>query len=111
MARPAQKASVDRVFRALGDPTRRAIIDRLSAGPLSVSVLAAPLAISVTAVAQHLQVLEDGGLVRTEKTGRVRICRIERAGFSALEQWMGDLRAQWERKLGRLGGVLEEDGE
>jgi DNA-binding transcriptional ArsR family regulator len=111
MARTARKISIDGVFHALGDPTRRAIVDRLSLGPASVSGLATPLAITVTAVAQHLQVLERSGLVHTQKAGRVRTCRIEPVGFSALEQWIGEHRALWERRLDRLGEVLEEDGE
>lgn len=97
---------IDRVFHALGDPTRRAILDRLSEGPVSVSHLAAPLGITITAVAQHLQVLEESGLVHTEKVGRVRTCRIETEGFSVLEQWIRDHRSVWERRLDRLGDLL-----
>jgi DNA-binding transcriptional ArsR family regulator len=103
--------NIDRLFHALGDPTRRAILDKLSEGPLSVSRLAAPLDITLTAVAQHLQVLEESGLVHTEKLGRVRTCRIEPAGFSALEQWIRDHRTAWERKLDRLGDLLAETEE
>ena len=99
---------IDHVFRALGDPTRRAIVERLSGGPLSVSVLALPLAITLTAVGQHLQVLEESGLVRTEKAGRVRTCRLETAGLSVAEQWIADQRSMWERRLHRLGDLLAE---
>jgi DNA-binding transcriptional ArsR family regulator len=99
---------VDRVFHALGDPTRRAIVDRLSERPLSVSELAGPLGITVTAVAQHLQVLEKSDLVRTEKAGRVRTCRIRTAGFSVLEQWIANHRSMWEQRLDRLGELLNE---
>ncbi|MBI3473196.1 MAG: winged helix-turn-helix transcriptional regulator [Candidatus Solibacter usitatus] len=99
------------MFHALGDPTRRAILDKLSEGPLSVSRLATPLAITLTAVAQHLQVLEESGLVHTEKVGRVRTCRIETAGFSLLEQWIGEHRSTWERRLDRLGSLLAEPEE
>jgi DNA-binding transcriptional ArsR family regulator len=102
---------IDRVFQALGDPTRRAIIGRLSLGPQSVSGLAGPLAITLTAVAQHLQVLEGSGLARTEKIGRVRTCRIERTGFQAVENWIANHRAHWDRRLDRLGDVLAEDEE
>lgn len=102
------KVDIDHVFHALGDPTRRAILDRLSEGPLSVSRLAAPLDITLTAVAQHLQVLEESALVRTEKVGRVRTCRIEPRGFSMLEQWILDHRTTWERRLDRLGELLAE---
>jgi DNA-binding transcriptional ArsR family regulator len=107
------KIDIDRLFHALGDPTRRAILDRLSTGPASVSALAAPLAITLTAVAQHLEILEAGGLVRTEKIGRVRTCRIEPAGFDALERWVADHRTLWENRLDRLGQFLmeEDDGE
>ena len=103
------RIKIDRVFHALGDPTRRAIVTRLSARPLSVSRLAAPLAITLTAVVQHLQVLEESGLVHTEKIGRVRTCRIETAGFSALQEWIGEHRSMWERRLDRLGEVLDQD--
>jgi DNA-binding transcriptional ArsR family regulator len=103
------KINVDRLFHALGDPTRRAMLDRLSQGPVSVSALAAPLGITLTAVAQHLQILEECGLARTEKLGRVRTCRIESAGFNALEQWIRNHRTLWERKLDRLGAFLAEE--
>ena len=105
---PSLKLKADRVFNALGDPTRRAIIDRLSRGPLSVSRLAPPLAITLTAVVQHLKVLEESGLVRTSKAGRVRTCRIEPGGFSVLEQWIGHHRSMWEARLDRLGDLLVE---
>jgi len=102
------KTNVSLVFHALGDPTRRAIVEKLSEGPMSVTQLAGPLDITLTAVAQHLQVLEDSGLVHTEKLGRVRTCRIEPAGFSALQQWLNDRRSMWERRLDRLGDLLAE---
>jgi DNA-binding transcriptional ArsR family regulator len=108
---PKAKINIDRVFHALGDPTRRAILDKLGEGPLSVSRLAAPLDITLTAVVQHLEVLEESGLVHTEKVGRVRTCRIETAGFSALEQWIRDHRSTWERRLDRLGDLLAESDE
>jgi len=103
------KIDIDRLFHALGDPTRRAMLDRLSQGPLSVSALAQPLGITLTAVAQHLQILEACGLAHTEKLGRVRTCRIEPAGFDALELWIRNHRTMWERKLDRLGALLEEE--
>lgn len=103
------RIDVDRLFHALGDPTRRAILDRLTAGPMSVSRLAEPLGVTLTAVAQHLQVLEEVRLVHTEKLGRVRTCRIEPAGFRALEQWIRDHRTAWERKFDRLGDLLADD--
>jgi DNA-binding transcriptional ArsR family regulator len=99
---------IDRVFHALGDPTRRAMVERLSDGPLSVSKLAEPLDISLTAVGQHLQVLEEVGLVRTEKVGRVRTCSLEPGGFAVLERWIKDRRSIWERRLDQLGDLLAE---
>ena len=99
---------VARVFHALGDPTRRAIVETLSERPQSVSHLATPLAVTPTAVIQHLRVLEESGLVRTEKVGRVRTCRIEPSGFSVLEQWVGERRSTWERRFDRLGDLLAE---
>ncbi len=108
---PSLKVKIDRVFHALGDPTRRAIVEKLSEGPLSVSRLAMPLDITLTAVIQHLQVLEESGLVHTEKIGRVRTCRLETAGLSALEQWIKDRRSLWERRLDRLGDLLAESDE
>ena len=104
-----RKIDLDHLFHALGDPTRRAMLDRLSQGPLSVSALAAPLKITLTAVAQHLQILEECGLAHTEKLGRVRTCRIESAGFDALEQWIRSHRTIWERRLDRLGDLLTQD--
>ncbi|MGB6691740.1 MAG: metalloregulator ArsR/SmtB family transcription factor [Terracidiphilus sp.] len=100
---------IDRLFHALGDPTRRAIVDRLVEGPSSVSRLAEPLGVTLTAVMQHLQILEEAHLVHTEKLGRVRTCRLENAGFRALEQWIRDHRTAWERKLDRLGKFLAEE--
>jgi DNA-binding transcriptional ArsR family regulator len=105
---PRKNSNVNRVFHALGDPMRRAIVEKLSDGPLSVSRLAQPLAITLAAVVQHLQVLEESGLVRTEKTGRVRTCRMEPAGLSVAEQWIVDRRTIWERRLDRLGDLLAE---
>ena len=103
-----QQATIDRVFHALGDPTRRAIVEKLSEGPISVSVLAKPLEITLAAVVQHLQILEKSGLVHTEKVGRVRTCRIEPKGLSVAEQWIEDRRTFWEKRLDRLGDLLAE---
>ena len=100
---------IDRVFQALGDPTRRAILDRLSLGPQSVSRLAEPLGVTLTAIGQHLQLLEETGFVRTQKTGRVRSCRLESAGFRAVETWAAEHRTMWERRLDALGDLLAED--
>ncbi len=105
------KPDIDRIFQALGDPSRRAIVEKLSEGPISVSRLAEPLDITLAAVLQHLQALEESGLVKTEKVGRVRTCRIEPSGLAAAQKWIGDRRSMWERGLDRLGELLGEDGE
>ena len=105
---PSRKVDIDRVFQALGDPTRRALVEKLSEGPISVSRLAEPLQITLAAVVQHLQTLEQSGLVRTEKLGRVRTCRLEPTVLRAAEQWIHGLRSTWERRLDRLGDVLAE---
>jgi DNA-binding transcriptional ArsR family regulator len=105
----ARRIDIDRLFHALGDPTRRAILDRLSRGPMSVSKLAEPLGITLTAVGQHLEILEACGLAVTEKVGRVRTCRIASAGFDALDQWIRAHRTEWERRMDRLGNLLEEE--
>ncbi len=100
---------IDRVFHALGDKTRRAILDRLSRGPVSVSQLAEPLGITLTAVGQHLEILEACGLALTEKVGRVRTCRIASAGLDALEQWIREHRTAWELRADLLGKILEDE--
>ena len=105
---PRLKVNIDRVFHALGDPTRRAIVERLSEEAMSASRLAVPLDITVAAVVQHLQILEKSGLVRTTKVGRVRTCRIEPAGLSGAERWIGERRSMWERRFDRLGDLLAE---
>jgi DNA-binding transcriptional ArsR family regulator len=104
----SQQVHVDRVFHALGDPTRRAMIEKLSKGPITVSRLAKPLDITLAAVVQHLQILEKSGLVRSEKVGRVRTCRIEAKGFSVVERWIADRRSLWEARFDRLGELLAE---
>jgi DNA-binding transcriptional ArsR family regulator len=106
--RRAEREPVDRVFHALADPNRRVIVERLSLGPATVSELAQPLPMSLSAVVQHLQVLQGSGLVRSEKVGRVRTCRIEPAALRPVEQWIGARRSSWERRLDRLGEYLAE---
>jgi DNA-binding transcriptional ArsR family regulator len=106
-----KKPDIDRIFHALGDPSRRAIVEKLSEGPISVSRLAEPLDITLAAVVQHLQVLEESGLVQTEKIGRVRTCRIDSAGLSAAQRWISERRSMWERGLDRLGDFLAEPEE
>ncbi|MDB5561336.1 MAG: ArsR family transcriptional regulator [Hyphomicrobiales bacterium] len=100
--------SLDLMYQALSDPTRRAMLERLSRGPASVSALAEPFAMSLPAVVQHLQVLEHSGLVRTEKIGRVRTCQLEPAALQLAEQWLNDRRTNWVRRLDRLGDLLAE---
>jgi DNA-binding transcriptional ArsR family regulator len=108
---PQSKPDIDRIFHALGDPTRRALMEKLSDGPLSVSKLAEPLAMTLAAVVQQLEVLEECGLVRTEKSGRVRTCRIEPAGLDAAAQWLSARRSRWEQRLDALGDLLVEEEE
>lgn len=104
----AGREPVDRVFHALADPSRRLIVERLSRGPASVSELAQPLPMSLPAVVQHLQVLEGSGLVRSEKVGRVRTCRIDPMALRPVERWISARRASWEGRLDRLGEYLAE---
>lgn len=106
-----RKPNIDGIFHALADPTRRAIVERLSKQPRSVSDLAEPLDMSLQAVFQHLQILEASGLVRTEKVGRVRTCSLVPDVLSAAEQWLGSCRTLWERRFDRLGDFLNEPEE
>ena len=107
---PNHSGSLDQVFQALADPTRRGMVERLIAGPASVSELSRPLDMSLPAAMQHLQVLEACGLVRSEKTGRVRTCRIEPAALRAAEAWITGQRTAWETRLDRLGDYLAGPG-
>jgi DNA-binding transcriptional ArsR family regulator len=99
---------LDLIFHALADPARRVMVERLSQGPASVSQLAEPLAMSLPAVVQHLQVLEASGLVRSEKVGRVRTCYIEPQVLHAAEHWISERRTSWEHHFDRLGDYLAE---
>jgi DNA-binding transcriptional ArsR family regulator len=103
-----QTIDLDRTFQALADKSRRTMVERLTLGPASVSELAEPLAMSLAAVVQHVQVLEACGVVKTEKVGRKRMCRIERTAMTAAEQWISDRRQGWETRLNRLGEILSE---
>ena len=100
--------TLDRVFQALADPTRRALVERLIRGPASVSDLAQPLAMSLPAVMQHLGVLEASSLVRSEKVGRVRTCRIDPEALRMAEDWIAAQRTSWEQRLDQLGDYLNE---
>src|SRR5438270_3036965 len=102
-----QSSALDLAFHALADPTRRAMVERLTRNPASVSELARPLAMSLPAVMQHLAMLEGSGLVVSQKVGRVRTCRIDPAGLGMAEQWISHRRVEWERRLDRLGQYLE----
>jgi len=102
---------LDLLFSALADPTRRRLVERLGRGPASVSELAEPLPMSLPAVVQHLQVLEQCGLVTTRKIGRTRTCTIDTGALSLVEQWINERRAGWERRLDRLGAFLDAEDE
>jgi DNA-binding transcriptional ArsR family regulator len=109
-----QSANLDRLFHALADPARRAMIERLGRGPAPVSELARPLPMSLPSVMQHLGVLETAGLVRTEKVGRVRTCTMEAGALSQAEQWINARRIEWEHRLDRLGdylSTLDDEGD
>ena len=108
---PKQAPDLSRTFAALADPTRRRIVERLTRRRLSVSEIAKPLAMSLPAVVQHLNVLEQSGLVRSEKAGRVRTCRIEPAAVRAAEDWIAGRRLRTERMLDRLGEYLAKPPE
>ena len=109
-----QTAALDRLFHALADPARRAMVERLSRGPAPVSELARPLPMSLPAAMQHLGVLEAASIVRSTKVGRVRTCAIEPQALSQAEQWINARRIEWEHRLDRLGEylkTLENEGE
>ncbi len=103
-----QQPALDRVFHALADPSRRIMVERLISGPASVTELAKPLPMALPTVVQHLKVLEQSGLIRSEKRGRVRTCHIEPAPLSTAERWIAEQRALWEGRLDRLGDYLKE---
>lgn len=101
------RAKLDLVFQALGDPTRRAILEMVTERPVSISHIAGPLKITLAAVMQHVQLLEEAGLVRTEKVGRVRSCRIDPKGMAIAAKWLEERKSIWERRLDRLGDILD----
>jgi DNA-binding transcriptional ArsR family regulator len=103
-----QMTDLDRVFQALADPGRRLMVERLSHGSASVSELARPLAMSLAAVLQHVQVLEASGLVRSQKIGRTRTCSIDPVALRSAESWLSERRSLWERRLDRLGDHLAD---
>lgn len=111
MARPERRPQddIDRLFHALGDTTRRRMVELIGERPQSVSALADRFGITLTAVSQHLRLLEEAGLVRTEKLGRTRSCQLEPAGLGRIQSWLADRRSIWERRLDDLADFLEED--
>jgi DNA-binding transcriptional ArsR family regulator len=102
-----EQSAVDRVFRALADGTRRELVHQLSRGPAAVTELARPLPMSLAAVVQHLQILEDSGVVTSRKVGRVRTCHLNPQGLLQAERWIARRRTLWEGRLDRLGALLE----
>ena len=111
MSPQPHSATLDGLFQALGDPARRGMVDRLCRGPASVSELAKPLAMTLSAVVQHLQVLEASGLVRSQKVGRVRTCQLDTGALESAERWLAGRRSQWEARFDRLGEYLAEQDE
>ena len=102
-----QSQTLDRTFAALSDPTRREILERLSAGPASISELADPIGISLPGVMKHVHVLEAAQLVITEKHGRTRECQLARGDLDEATEWIAHHRATWERRLDRLAAHVE----
>ena len=104
-----QETALDRVFRAIADPTRRAIVDRLAEGEASLTELARPFDMSLPAVHQHLSLLEESGVVVTSKEGRVRTCRLDPRVLRKAEDWFARRRAMWERRLDTLDAYLARE--
>ncbi len=103
------QAELDRLFQALADPSRRRMVERLGRGPASVSELAKPFSMSLAAIVQHVQVLEAAGLLRSQKVGRVRTCRIEPSAMQTVERWVTERRTAWEQRFDRLGELLADE--
>lgn len=99
---------LDRVFQALSDPTRRAVVERLSSGPAPVSELAAPFTMTLPSFLQHLKMLEESGLVQSSKTGRVRTYRVAPRTLEVAEGWMVKQRALWEKRLDQMDSYVKE---
>ena len=105
---PNQENALNTVFHALADPTRRAVIQRLGKGPASVKELAEPFGMALPSFIQHLRVLEDGGLIKSKKKGRIRTCEIRPKQFSRAERWFAEQRMLWEGRLDRLDVYLAQ---
>lgn len=111
---PKQAVSLDRIFHALADPTRRAVVERLGRGPVRMTELAEPFQMSLPSFSQHLDVLVKAGLVRSVKTGRIRTLSLEAPTLDAIQDWLGEQRQLWERRLDQLDAfliTLKETGE
>jgi DNA-binding transcriptional ArsR family regulator len=109
--RPRRRSSerqVSRIFQALGDPTRRAVVERLSHGPASMTAIAQPFRMALPSFAQHMKVLEDCGIVRSHKAGRVRSYELDLRSLVSAEDWMAHQRAVWEQRLDRMEAVVAE---
>lgn len=104
---PVATPTVDVVFRALSDPTRRQVLEQLARGPATVSDLARPFSMALPSFTQHLRVLETARLVRSRKRGRIRTYRLEPASLDVAENWLAQRRAHWERRLDQLDQFLE----
>lgn len=103
---PERDDRIDEVFKALADPTRRKVIERLVAGPAATSELAAPFDMALPSFTQHLSVLERAGLVTSHKQGRTRTYRLSPAGLDAADGWLADQRRLWEQRLDQLDAFL-----
>lgn len=105
---PNQSADLTRVFHALADPTRRAVLERLTRGPAAMTELARPFPMALPSFSQHLGVLEECGLVRSQKVGRVRTYQLAPEPLEEAQDWLGTQRTQWERRLNQLDDYLRQ---
>lgn len=103
------QSQLDGIFQALADPTRRAVVGRLGRGPASVGELAAPFDMALPSFMKHIHMLEQSGLIRTSKTGRVRTCEMDRARLAAVDGWLNEQRAIWEGRTDRLERFVTQD--
>lgn len=103
-----QPEPLDFAFQALSDPARRAMVEQLSRGSATVSQLAEPLPMTLSAVVQHLKILEASGLVKSSKTGRVRTCTLQVQAMTQVERWIAERRRYWEQQYDQLEAYLAE---
>ena len=106
---PKYDTKIDTVFQALSDQTRRAIVDRLSSGPASVGELAKPFDMALPSFMQHVKLLENGDIIKTEKVGRVRVCKLQSGVLDIVDKWLRDRRAMWEDRIDALEDYLEHN--